>query len=107
LERGDLSEAGTMKHKLEERQRLDKKNRKNEEWTPRWFKLAPEENGEGQIWTYSGGYWEQRERKVILTEKLKGSTDQESAARVQDYEKERDAMMAYGISGLACDFRSF
>jgi len=49
LEKGDMGEAAIMKQKMEERQRLDRKNRsaKGEEWKPRWFKQIPEETASG------------------------------------------------------------
>jgi len=106
LERGDMTEAGQAKHRLEEKQRAEKKIRKNEEWSPRWFKQIPEENGQALIWVYCGDYWDQRQEKVEVIEKLKVLPVTEAKTLKEEMERERDALLNKGIRGSSCDFTS-
>jgi hypothetical protein len=57
LENGDLKEALSEKHRLEEKQREARRNleKSGKEYYPMWFKLIEDD------WVYSGGYWECRE----------------------------------------------
>jgi len=53
---------------MEGRQRSDRK-RRNNEWTPLWFKQIDDQTHETKrMWVYSGDYWEQRQKKVTLLE---------------------------------------
>jgi len=130
LERGDLNEAGSAKHRLEEKQRADRKARllKNEEWNPRWFKQIPTENNGNLIWVYCGDYWEQRAKKIEILDKLKemkvklpDSTTKEDfenkdftlievpllTGELEELQKTKENLLALGIEGLACDFRIY
>ncbi|KAG0566669.1 hypothetical protein M758_7G064300 [Ceratodon purpureus] len=68
LEMGDMGKAGADKTSLEERQRAEKRLReaKQEEFTPRWFKLsgdiAPTPWGDLEIYEYNGKYDEHRKK---------------------------------------------
>lgn len=57
LEHGDLQTAGLEKNRVEEKQRVARKEREEqgEEWMPMWFRL------EGEEWRYAGEYWERKE----------------------------------------------
>eukprot|EP01116_Phalansterium_solitarium_P002808 TRINITY_DN1308_c0_g2_i1.p1 TRINITY_DN1308_c0_g2~~TRINITY_DN1308_c0_g2_i1.p1 ORF type:complete len:457 (-),score=168.38 TRINITY_DN1308_c0_g2_i1:676-2046(-) len=100
LDKGDSNAAGIWKGRLEEKQRADRKQREKhmlEDWTPKWFQLVREPGApEGQqMWQYTGGYWEERERKQ------QAIADASSDARQQ----ESELLVARGVRGLACDFR--
>ncbi|KAG2685856.1 hypothetical protein I3843_10G137800 [Carya illinoinensis] len=66
LEKGDLSQAGFEKSKLEERQRSEKRNREanGHEFTPRWFdftnEVTPTPWGDLEVYSYNGKYTEHR-----------------------------------------------
>lgn len=66
LEKGDLSQAGVEKSRLEERQRAEKKNReaKAHQFTPKWFdhtsEITPTPWGDLEIYSYNGKYAEHR-----------------------------------------------
>jgi hypothetical protein len=66
LEKGDLSQAGLEKSRLEERQRDEKRNReaKGHQFTPKWFDRTNEINptpwGELEVYCYNGKYAEHR-----------------------------------------------
>ncbi|XP_062849690.1 oxysterol-binding protein-related protein 2 [Trichomycterus rosablanca] len=59
LENGDIDSASTEKKRVEEKQRVARKNRSksNDEWKTRWFYQGPNPYNGGQDWLYSGGYW--------------------------------------------------
>jgi len=65
LEKNDSKVAGQEKHRLEEKQRADKRQREklNQQWTPRYFKLS-HDTDEQEFWEYIGGYWEEREDRI-------------------------------------------
>eukprot|EP00027_Filamoeba_sp_ATCC50430_P018898 CAMPEP_0168578322 /NCGR_PEP_ID=MMETSP0413-20121227/21267_1 /TAXON_ID=136452 /ORGANISM="Filamoeba nolandi, Strain NC-AS-23-1" /LENGTH=456 /DNA_ID=CAMNT_0008612153 /DNA_START=31 /DNA_END=1401 /DNA_ORIENTATION=- len=65
LEKGDVKKAGQEKHMLEERQRDERRKREknNEEWVPKYFKLVMDEDDQ-EYWQYVGGYFEAREERV-------------------------------------------
>lgn len=116
LDGGDSSGASSAKHKIEERQRADRKARaaQNVEWTPRWFKQIPEEDGESSIWVYCGDYWERREKKRNLLAKEKESKKDvaEEATETDGSSSDpavviQEDLLSENISRLACDFRSF
>lgn len=96
LDKGDGNLAGVWKNRMEEKQRTDRKQREKkllEDWTPKWFQLAPEPGTADQMmWQYVGGYWEEREKK--------------QAALLAGSPEAQDIMVARGVRGLACDFRS-
>lgn len=56
LEMGDIEKAAAEKVRVEEKQRVARKEReaKGEDWTPMWFTLVDEE------WRYAGQYWEHK-----------------------------------------------
>ncbi|KAG2690575.1 hypothetical protein I3760_09G193700 [Carya illinoinensis] len=66
LEKGDLSQAGFEKSRLEERQRSEKRNREanGHEFTPRWFDLTSEISptpwGDLEVYSFNGKYAEHR-----------------------------------------------
>lgn len=66
LEKGDLSQSGFEKGRLEERQRVEKRNREAEghQFTPRWFDLTSEINptpwGDLEVYSYNGKYTQHR-----------------------------------------------
>ncbi|KAF4088870.1 hypothetical protein AMELA_G00059700 [Ameiurus melas] len=51
--------ASTEKKRVEEKQRVARKNRSksNDEWKTRWFHQGANPHNGGQDWLYSGGYW--------------------------------------------------
>ncbi|XP_066537359.1 LOW QUALITY PROTEIN: oxysterol-binding protein-related protein 2 [Hoplias malabaricus] len=59
LENGDIDSASAEKKRLEEKQRMARKNRSksSEDWKTRWFHQGPNPHNGGQDWIYSGGYW--------------------------------------------------
>ncbi|XP_053351589.1 oxysterol-binding protein-related protein 1 [Clarias gariepinus] len=59
LENGDIDLAGAEKKRVEEKQRVARKNRSksNDEWKTRWFHQGANPHNGGQDWLYSGGYW--------------------------------------------------
>ncbi|KAG7330507.1 hypothetical protein KOW79_006729 [Hemibagrus wyckioides] len=59
LENGDIDLASTEKKRVEEKQRVARKNRSksNDEWKTRWFQQGLNPHNGGQDWLYSGGYW--------------------------------------------------
>lgn len=65
LEKGDVKKAGNEKYILEEKQREDKRKRESsgKAYTPKYFKLSKDEDGE-DYWEFQGGYWEEREQRV-------------------------------------------
>jgi len=65
LEKADVKTAKAEKYALEERQREDKRKRERlgTEWSPRWFKLAKDEDDQ-EYWQYVDGYWEERAKRV-------------------------------------------
>jgi len=65
LEKGDVKKAAQEKHVLEEKQRDERRKREasGKAWTPRYFKLVKDEDGD-DFWEYQGGYWEEREKRI-------------------------------------------
>ncbi|KAK3545931.1 hypothetical protein QTP70_016970 [Hemibagrus guttatus] len=59
LENGDIDSASAEKKRVEEKQRVARKNRSksNDEWKTRWFQQGVNPHNGGQDWLYSGGYW--------------------------------------------------
>uniref|UniRef100_A0A6Q2YMJ1 Oxysterol-binding protein n=1 Tax=Esox lucius TaxID=8010 RepID=A0A6Q2YMJ1_ESOLU len=67
MENGDIDLASAEKKRVEEKQRLARKNRSKstEEWKtrnpalgPRWFHQGPNPHNKAQDWLYSSGYWD-------------------------------------------------
>uniref|UniRef100_A0A4W5KKY4 Oxysterol-binding protein n=1 Tax=Hucho hucho TaxID=62062 RepID=A0A4W5KKY4_9TELE len=60
MEKGDIDLASSEKKKVEEKQRLARKNRSKstEEWKTRWFHQGSNPHIKAQDWLYSNGYWE-------------------------------------------------
>ncbi|XP_069548131.1 oxysterol-binding protein-related protein 2-like isoform X1 [Brachyistius frenatus] len=66
MENGDIDLASAEKKRLEEKQRMARKNRsKSEEWKtrnaalgPRWFQQGPNPHNKAQDWLYLKGYWD-------------------------------------------------
>jgi len=103
LSSGDPTAAAASKHQLEETQRADRRNRvaEGKDWTPRWFKEIPSEDGNGKIWVYCGDYWEKRSKKLeeIKQRKLSAEPSQSAISPSND-------LLSEGIAGLACDFKT-
>uniref|UniRef100_A0A8B9LN75 Uncharacterized protein n=1 Tax=Astyanax mexicanus TaxID=7994 RepID=A0A8B9LN75_ASTMX len=59
LENGDIDSASAEKKRLEEKQRVARKNRSksSEDWKTRWFNQGANPHNGGQDWLYCGGYW--------------------------------------------------
>nr|XP_050861313.1 oxysterol-binding protein-related protein 2 isoform X1 [Vespula vulgaris] len=61
LENGDQDGAATEKARLEEKQRDSRKMRKQkkgQEWTPKWFRWTVNPYTGQDDWLYKGGYWD-------------------------------------------------
>ncbi|KAJ8012109.1 hypothetical protein DPEC_G00065260 [Dallia pectoralis] len=60
MENGDIDMASAEKKRVEEKQRLARKNRSKstEEWKTRWFSQGPNPHNKALDWLYSGGYWD-------------------------------------------------
>uniref|UniRef100_A0A7N9ARX3 Oxysterol-binding protein n=1 Tax=Mastacembelus armatus TaxID=205130 RepID=A0A7N9ARX3_9TELE len=67
MENGDIDLASAEKKRLEEKQRMARKNRNKatEEWKtrnaalgPRWFQQGPNPHNKAQDWLYLKGYWD-------------------------------------------------
>jgi hypothetical protein len=65
LEKGDLDAAGAEKHRLEEKQRAEERERKAKkvEWVPKWFKKVDDAKFE-HVWQMDESYWTQREERI-------------------------------------------
>ncbi|KAL6104605.1 osbpl1a [Pungitius sinensis] len=60
MENGDIDFASSEKKRLEEKQRLARKNRSKspDEWKTRWFAQGQNPHNKAQDWIYLKGYWE-------------------------------------------------
>ncbi|XP_042284804.1 oxysterol-binding protein-related protein 1-like isoform X3 [Thunnus maccoyii] len=60
MENGDIDLASAEKKRLEEKQRMARKNRNKstEEWKNRWFQQGPNPYTKAQDWIYLKGYWD-------------------------------------------------
>ncbi|CAL8344628.1 unnamed protein product [Merluccius merluccius] len=60
MENGDIDLSSGEKKRLEEKQRMARKNRSksSDEWKTRWFHQGPNPHNKAQDWLYSKGYWE-------------------------------------------------
>ncbi|XP_028282760.1 oxysterol-binding protein-related protein 2-like isoform X2 [Parambassis ranga] len=60
MENGDIDLASGEKKRLEEKQRMARKNRSKstEEWKTRWFQQGPNPYNKAQDWLYLKGYWD-------------------------------------------------
>ncbi|XP_076732537.1 oxysterol-binding protein-related protein 1 isoform X3 [Maylandia zebra] len=60
MEKGDIDLASAEKKRLEEKQRMARKNRtkSTEEWKVRWFQQGPNPHNKAQDWLYLKGYWD-------------------------------------------------
>ncbi|CAL8279905.1 unnamed protein product [Lota lota] len=60
MEIGDIDLSSGEKKRLEEKQRMARKNRSksSEEWKTRWFHQGPNPHNKAQDWLFSKGYWE-------------------------------------------------
>uniref|UniRef100_A0A8C9ZKS1 Oxysterol-binding protein n=1 Tax=Sander lucioperca TaxID=283035 RepID=A0A8C9ZKS1_SANLU len=60
MENGDIDLASAEKKRLEEKQRMARKNRtkSTDEWKTRWFQQGPNPHNKAQDWLYSKGYWD-------------------------------------------------
>ncbi|KAM7400589.1 hypothetical protein PAMA_005001 [Pampus argenteus] len=60
MENGDIDLASAEKKRLEEKQRIARKNRtkSTEEWKNRWFQQGPNPHNKAQDWIYLKGYWD-------------------------------------------------
>jgi anti-sigma28 factor (negative regulator of flagellin synthesis) len=65
LEKEDLDTAGKEKHRLEEKQRAERKERETKgiHYVQKYFKKIPDDEW-GFQWVYMGGYWEEREERI-------------------------------------------
>ncbi|KAK1797338.1 hypothetical protein P4O66_008709 [Electrophorus voltai] len=59
LENGDIDMASAEKKRVEEKQRMARKNRSksSDEWKTRWFTQGTNVHNGSQDWLFSGGYW--------------------------------------------------
>ncbi|XP_061878640.1 oxysterol-binding protein-related protein 1-like isoform X2 [Entelurus aequoreus] len=62
MENGDIDMASAEKKRLEEKQRMARKNRgkSTDEWKTRWFQQGANPHNKGQDWLYLKGYWDRR-----------------------------------------------
>lgn len=60
MENGDIDHASAEKKRLEEKQRMARKNRSksSEEWKHRWFQQGSNPHNKAQDWIYLKGYWD-------------------------------------------------
>ncbi|XP_070774257.1 oxysterol-binding protein-related protein 1-like [Enoplosus armatus] len=60
MENGDIDLASAEKKRLEEKQRMARKNRtkSTDEWKTRWFQQGPNPHNKAQDWLYLKGYWD-------------------------------------------------
>ncbi|XP_076000601.1 oxysterol-binding protein-related protein 1-like isoform X2 [Genypterus blacodes] len=60
MENGDIDLASGEKKRLEEKQRMARKNRtkSTDEWKTRWFQQAANPHNKAQDWLYLKGYWD-------------------------------------------------
>uniref|UniRef100_A0A8C7KHY4 Oxysterol-binding protein n=1 Tax=Oncorhynchus kisutch TaxID=8019 RepID=A0A8C7KHY4_ONCKI len=60
MEKGDIDSASAEKKRVEEKQRLSRKNRSKstEEWKTRWFHQGTNPHNKAQDWLYSNSYWD-------------------------------------------------
>ncbi|XP_059200211.1 oxysterol-binding protein-related protein 1-like isoform X2 [Centropristis striata] len=60
MENGDIDLASAEKKRLEEKQRIARKNRSKstDEWKTRWFQQGPNPHNKAQDWLYLKGYWD-------------------------------------------------
>uniref|UniRef100_A0A4W6DBY4 Oxysterol-binding protein n=1 Tax=Lates calcarifer TaxID=8187 RepID=A0A4W6DBY4_LATCA len=60
MENGDIDLASAEKKRLEEKQRMARKNRtkSTEDWKTRWFQQGPNPHNKAQDWLYTKGYWD-------------------------------------------------
>ncbi|XP_054479056.1 oxysterol-binding protein-related protein 1-like isoform X2 [Anoplopoma fimbria] len=60
MENGDIDLASSEKKRLEEKQRMARKNRtkSTDEWKTRWFQQGQNPHNKAQDWLYLKGYWE-------------------------------------------------
>nr|XP_056710191.1 oxysterol-binding protein-related protein 1 isoform X1 [Euleptes europaea] len=60
MENGEIDLASEEKKRLEEKQRIARKNRSRseEDWKTRWFHQGPNPYTGGHDWIYSGNYWD-------------------------------------------------
>ncbi|CAB1326319.1 unnamed protein product [Coregonus sp. 'balchen'] len=60
MEKGDMDSASAEKKRVEEKQRLSRKNRSKstEEWKTRWFHQGLNPHNKAQDWLYSNSYWD-------------------------------------------------
>jgi len=65
LEVADTKTAAAEKHIIEERQREERRKREkeNKEWTPKWFKLSKDSDGQ-DFWEFTGTYFEERDKRI-------------------------------------------
>jgi hypothetical protein len=108
LDSGDMANAGIAKSRLEDKQRSDKRDRdgREEEWSPRWFKMCPEEHGQGNMWTLVGDYWGQKKTKLSLLEKQAKFKEQQGEDLTPEEKKQLKELLNGDVFGFACDFSS-
>ncbi|XP_056276820.1 oxysterol-binding protein-related protein 1 isoform X2 [Pseudoliparis swirei] len=60
MENGDIDLASSEKKRLEEKQRMARKNRTKSpnDWKTRWFQQGQNPHNKAQDWLYLNGYWE-------------------------------------------------
>ncbi|CAL1579616.1 unnamed protein product [Knipowitschia caucasica] len=60
MENGDIDLASAEKKRVEEKQRMARKNRSksSEEWKNRWFQQGSNPHNKAQDWLYLKGYWD-------------------------------------------------
>jgi len=85
LEKDDLEMAGSEKHRLEEKQRAEKKERElnQEEWQPKYFKKV-EDPDHGSVYQYIGQYWEDREERIKKVNSTENQAVEEATKKVEN-----------------------
>jgi len=70
LEKGDAKAAAAAKHEIEEKQREERRKREKlgQEWTPKWFKLSKDSDGQ-DFYEFLDGYWEERQKRIDALDK--------------------------------------
>lgn len=60
MEEGDINVAGQEKDRLEEKQRIARRNmeKRREDWQPRWFRLVRHDVTGQDVWVSNDKYWQ-------------------------------------------------
>jgi hypothetical protein len=91
----DMKIASKEKNKIEEKQRLKRRERdaSGHKWSPAYFKKVPDDKFEYR-WEYVGNYWEERELRLKEREVQKSSTKKDD--KIQDKQPQQNHMNGVG-----------